>query len=80
MRAAFLPVRLLDGFETTLDNLRGALPALISAAGFDGVQETRRRRTVFGTLSFSRARRCSSLPGTGRASRPAGNVDLGQSR
>lgn len=56
MRVAFLPVQLLDGFETTSDNVRGALPALMAAAGFDRVQETRRRRTAFGTLAFLRAR------------------------
>ncbi|MHB1242982.1 MAG: class I SAM-dependent methyltransferase, partial [Gaiellaceae bacterium] len=55
MRAAFLPVQLLDGFATTADNVRGALPALVAAAGFDPVRETRRRRTAFGTLTFLRA-------------------------
>lgn len=66
MRAAFLPVQLLDGFETTADSVRGILPALIDAAEFEHVRETRRRRTVFGTLSFLRARRGSSLPRTAR--------------
>lgn len=79
MRVAFLPVQLLDGFETTSDNVRGALPALISAAGFEGVHETRRRRTVFGTLSLIRARRGSSLLGNGasftRSSRLEDSVD-----
>lgn len=56
MRAAFLPVRVLDGFETTSDNARGALPAMIAFAGFERVEETRRRRTAFGTLVFIRAR------------------------
>lgn len=55
MRLAFVPVRLLDGFETTADTVKGALPGLIAAAGFDQVEETRRRRTVFGTLAFLRA-------------------------
>jgi ubiquinone/menaquinone biosynthesis C-methylase UbiE len=52
MRAAFLPVQLLDGFATTADNVRGVLPTLVAAAGFDSVRETRRRRTLFGTLTF----------------------------
>lgn len=52
MRAAFFPVQLLDGFATTADNVRGALPGLVVAAGFDPVRETRRWRTVFGTLTF----------------------------
>jgi len=56
MRAAFLPVQLLDGFATTSDNVRGLLPELISAAGFAQVEETSRRRTVFGTLVLLRAR------------------------
>lgn len=78
MRAAFLPVQLLDGFETTSDNVRGVLPALIDAAGFEHVQETRRRRTVFGTLSFMRALPGDSLAGSEstftRSSRDAGNL------
>lgn len=61
MRAAFFPVRVLDGFETTSDNARGALPAMVASAGFERVEETRRRRTAFGTLVFLRA-------WTGRAS------------
>ena len=55
MRLAFLGVRLLDGFETTGDNVRGMLPRLIERAGFTDVRETRRRRTVFGTLTLLRA-------------------------
>lgn len=55
MRAAFLPVRLLDGFETTRDNAEGALPRLIEEAGFENVRETHRQRTVFGTLVLLRA-------------------------
>jgi SAM-dependent methyltransferase len=34
MRAAFFPVRLLDGLDNTRDNVRGELPSLIRAAGF----------------------------------------------
>ena len=55
MRAAFLPVQILDGFETTQDSVRGVLPSLMRAAGFADVAETRRERTVFGTLSLYRA-------------------------
>jgi len=55
MRLAFLPVQLLDGFETTSDNVRGLLVPLIREAGFEEVAETRRERTVFGTLSLYRA-------------------------
>ena len=55
MRAAFLPVQLLDGFETTRDSVRGVLPSLMREAGFAEVAETHRERTLFGTLSLYRA-------------------------
>ncbi len=57
MRAAFLGVQLLDGFATTRDSVEGALPALMRDAGFSSVMETKRLRTVFGTLSLYQARR-----------------------
>lgn len=57
MRAAFLSVRLLDGFETTRDNAHGRLPRLMGEAGFCDVEVVGRRRTVFGTIAFHRARR-----------------------
>lgn len=55
MRLAFLPVQILDGFETTSDSVRGLLMPLMREAGFEEVTETRRERTVFGTLSLYRA-------------------------
>ena len=55
MRLAFLPVQLLDGFETTADNVRGALPRLIRESGLGDVEETWRQRTALGTLSLLRA-------------------------
>lgn len=57
MRLAFLPVQLLDGFATTADNVHGALPDMAREAGFASVEETSRRRTIFGTLAFLIARR-----------------------
>ncbi len=57
MRGAFLLVQLLDGFETTTENRMGLLPTLIMDAGFEGVQETQRFGTVFGTLSLYKARK-----------------------
>lgn len=54
-RAAFLPVQLLDGFETTADNVRGMLPRLLEDSGFVQVDETKRFATVFGVLSLYRA-------------------------
>jgi ubiquinone/menaquinone biosynthesis C-methylase UbiE len=55
MRAAFLSVQLLDGFATTEDSVRGLLPEYMSEAGFEHVAETRRERTIFGTLALYRA-------------------------
>lgn len=55
MRAASLPVQLLDGFATTRDNIRGLLPDFLREAGFDHVAETDRQPTVFGTLTILRA-------------------------
>jgi SAM-dependent methyltransferase len=55
MRAAFLAVQLLDGFETTRDNVRGRLPVLMEEAGFSEVEETHREMTPLGTLSLVRA-------------------------
>lgn len=57
MKLAFIPVRLLDGFAPTRDNVRGNLPALLREAGFVDVEETRHARTVYGTLTHIRARR-----------------------
>jgi len=62
MRAVFLSVQLLDGFATTADSVRGLLPEYMEKAGFRGVAETHRQRTVFGTLALYRAVR----PGEGR--------------
>lgn len=57
MRAASFTFRLADGAESTADNLSGALPGLIAAAGFTDVRETERWMTPFGTLAFVRAAR-----------------------
>lgn len=54
MRLAFLGVQLLDGFETTADNAKGLLPALMRQAGFSAVEETHREMTMFGTLAMFR--------------------------
>ena len=55
MRLAFLGVQLLDGFETTSDNVQGRLVPLMEQAGFRSVSETHREMTVFGTLSLYQA-------------------------
>lgn len=61
MRLAFLAVQLLDGFETTSDNVRGMLPLLLVQSGFVDVQQTTRSATMFGTLVLLRARKAGWL-------------------
>jgi hypothetical protein len=51
MRAAFLYVQLLDGFQNTRQHAAGQLPALIAEAGFN-VETTQRPRTISGTLEL----------------------------
>jgi hypothetical protein len=55
MRLAFLPVQLLDGFESTRDNVRGRLVPLMEGVGFSAVAETHREMSLLGTLSLYRA-------------------------
>jgi len=50
MRIAFLPVQLLDGFETTSDNVKGLLPKLFLNAGFNEIQQTAKYTAMFGTF------------------------------
>jgi ubiquinone/menaquinone biosynthesis C-methylase UbiE len=56
MRIAFTGLRLLDGFENTRAHADGELPAVIRAAGFDGVERHARLRTAWGRLELLRAR------------------------
>ena len=57
MAAAFLAVRLFDGFENTRENASGALPSIFEQAGLEDAQQTGQLQTVFGTLAFCRATR-----------------------
>jgi ubiquinone/menaquinone biosynthesis C-methylase UbiE len=57
MAAAFLGIRLLDGFENTADNVRGELPAIFEEAGLRRAEQTDRLRTVLGTMALYRAER-----------------------
>ena len=57
MRVAFFTVQLLDGFETTTDNVNGLLPTLITESGFDEVAETGSYMTMLGTMSLYRGRK-----------------------
>ena len=57
MRSVFLLVQILDGFETTADNVNGLLPALMDEVGFENVRETAQYATMFGSLSLYRTRK-----------------------
>jgi len=57
MRAAFLPVQLLDGFANTGGNLAGALPGILAGAGLDHVEVSDRIRSPLGTIEVVTARR-----------------------
>lgn len=52
MRGLFFLVQLLDGFETTADNVAGRLPGLMAEAGLEGVRESRRLSSVLGALAL----------------------------
>jgi len=55
MRAAFVGVQLLDGFENTRDQVTSGLEPFLAAAGFAEVQETHRVPTPLGVVSLYRA-------------------------
>lgn len=52
MRAAFLSIQLLDGFETTSTNAGGGLPAILAEGGLDQVEVSGRIRTPLGTIEL----------------------------
>jgi ubiquinone/menaquinone biosynthesis C-methylase UbiE len=56
--AAFLAIRVVDGFETTRDHAAGRLPELMSQAGLADVAVRQRWRTPVGTLVLI----CASVP------------------
>ena len=55
MRVLFFPVRLLDGFSNTRENVAGLLPALAKDAGAQQVDQHCSYNTIFGTLRLFRA-------------------------
>jgi len=67
MRALFLGVQLLDGFETTRVSVAGALPGLLQAAGYEGVEETAKFDTSLGTMRLMRATKPLVPPSRERA-------------
>ena len=52
MRGLFVIIQLLDGFETTADNVNGRLPEFVQEAGFDDVRVKANYMTVLGTISL----------------------------
>jgi len=52
MRAGFLALQMLDGFENTRDHAAGRVPSLIEQAGFSSVKVEQRWRTVWGSLEL----------------------------
>ena len=54
MRAAFLGVQVLDGFESTQENVHSGLVPCLHEAGFHDAREAHREATLFGTLSIFR--------------------------
>ncbi|MDN7240675.1 class I SAM-dependent methyltransferase [Planococcus sp. N028] len=55
MRAAFLPVQLLDGFKTTSPHVKGIIPDLLKETKFAAIEETGRFSTLLGTIRTYRA-------------------------
>jgi class 3 adenylate cyclase/SAM-dependent methyltransferase len=56
MRVLFLTIQLVDGFETTRDNVHGRLPQILRNGGLTEVRESAGYRTVYGSLTLFEAR------------------------
>lgn len=52
MRGLFFFIQMLDGFETTRDNVKRQLPAYLANAGLTAVSQQGQLNTIFGTLGF----------------------------
>ncbi|WP_214824031.1 class I SAM-dependent methyltransferase [Exiguobacterium sp. s28] len=50
MRAVFLPVQFLDGFETTSPHVKGIIRVLLKETGFSAIEETGQFVTIVGTI------------------------------
>ena len=57
MRMLFRQIQLLDGFEYTEPNAKGCVPEILTAAGFEAVEEIKVIPTPTGSISIYRARR-----------------------
>jgi ubiquinone/menaquinone biosynthesis C-methylase UbiE len=62
MRLALVSIRLSHRLTTISDNIRGALPQFVRAAGFEQVEETARLASVFGTVCVWRGRKPGTVP------------------
>ena len=52
MKLLFYPIRILDGFDSTRDNVQGLLPGLFEEGGLERVSLREELRTIFGTLAL----------------------------
>jgi ubiquinone/menaquinone biosynthesis C-methylase UbiE len=57
MRMLFRQIQLLDGFEYTEPNAKGCVPEILTAAGFEAVDEIKVIPTPTGSISIYRAKR-----------------------
>lgn len=57
MRMLFGQIQLLDGVEYTEPNAKGCVPEILSAAGFEAVEEVKVIPTPTGSISIYRAKR-----------------------
>ena len=57
MRMLFRQIQLLDGFEYTEPNAKGCVPEILTAAGFEAVEEIKVIPTPTGSISIYRAKR-----------------------
>jgi ubiquinone/menaquinone biosynthesis C-methylase UbiE len=62
MRVKFLLVQILDGFETTADNVRGLIPSFIRGAGFTDVSVLQNFSTSLGTITLIKASKEGDTP------------------
>jgi SAM-dependent methyltransferase len=52
MRSLFYFIQILDGFNTTSDNVKGLLPKIFMQCGFDSVEVGKKFTTFFGTMTL----------------------------
>ena len=60
MRLVFYIVQILDGFETTTDNVQGKIPQYLINAGFQEVKEIEKIDTILGTVSIYQGKKTNT--------------------